>query len=123
MSCCKSRKTTKATAEACYALLLTGTNWLATEPNVTIKLGEALIAPVYNGSSRIKIDPNDRIIEDAEAGTGYFKTSWNSSEIKPEMGNITVTKKGDGVGWGAVYWQYFEQLDKITEQKVDSQQK
>jgi uncharacterized protein YfaS (alpha-2-macroglobulin family) len=30
------------------------------------------------------------------------------------MGNITVTKKDDGIGWGAVYWQYFEQLDKIT---------
>ncbi len=95
-------KTTKATAEACYSLLLTGTNWLATEPNVTIQLGE------------VKIDPaNDKNIK-TEAGTGYFKTSWNSSAIKPEMGNITVTKTGDGVGWGAVYWQYFEQLDKIT---------
>ena len=30
------------------------------------------------------------------------------------MGRITVTKPTDGVAWGAVYWQYFEQLDKIT---------
>jgi uncharacterized protein YfaS (alpha-2-macroglobulin family) len=29
------------------------------------------------------------------------------------MGNITVTKQEAGVAWGAVYWQYFEQLDKI----------
>ncbi|HEY9082634.1 MAG TPA: alpha-2-macroglobulin, partial [Vicingaceae bacterium] len=49
-----------------------------------------------------------------EAGTGYFKTSWSKTEIKPEMGNITVTKKDEGVAWGAMYWQYFEQLDKIT---------
>ena len=45
---------------------------------------------------------------------GYFTTSWNGNEIKPEQGNITVTKTNDGVAWGAVYWQYFEQLDKIT---------
>jgi uncharacterized protein YfaS (alpha-2-macroglobulin family) len=30
------------------------------------------------------------------------------------MGNIKVSKKDDGVAWGAIYWQYFEQLDKIT---------
>ena len=32
-------KTTKATAEACYALLLQGTDWLSNEPVVEIKLG------------------------------------------------------------------------------------
>jgi uncharacterized protein YfaS (alpha-2-macroglobulin family) len=30
------------------------------------------------------------------------------------MGEITVSKTDEGVAWGAVYWQYFEQLDKIT---------
>ena len=30
------------------------------------------------------------------------------------MGNVTVQKDSKGVAWGAVYWQYFEQLDKIT---------
>ncbi len=30
------------------------------------------------------------------------------------MANITVSKANDGVAWGAVYWQYFEDLDKIT---------
>jgi uncharacterized protein YfaS (alpha-2-macroglobulin family) len=30
------------------------------------------------------------------------------------MANITVTKSDDGVAWGGMYWQYFEQLDKIT---------
>ena len=49
-----------------------------------------------------------------EAGTGYYKTSWNSSEIKPEMGDVKLIKKGDGIAWGSLYWQYFEDLDKIT---------
>lgn len=49
-----------------------------------------------------------------EAGTGYFKTSWAPEAIVPEMGNVSVTRKTNGVSWGAMYWQYFEDLDKIT---------
>ncbi|NNM94798.1 MAG: hypothetical protein HKL88_04950 [Bacteroidia bacterium] len=102
-------RTTKATTEACYALLLRGTSWLATEPHVQIKLGSTLV------------DPKNMPDLKQEAGTGYFKTSWSGSDIKPDMGNITVTKSDSGVSWGAVYWQYFEQLDKITSSKTPLQ--
>ncbi len=102
-------QTTKATAEACYALLLRGSDWLTTESDIDIKLGNT------------DIDPRKMPDLKQEAGTGYFKTSWTGSDIKPEMGNITVTKKDSGVSWGAVYWQYFEQLDKITSSKTPLQ--
>lgn len=95
-------KTTKATVEAVYALLLRGTDWLASDELVDITLGN------------MKIEPEKIDNLQVEAGTGYFKTSWSGSEIKPEMGNVTVTKNDEGVAWGALYWQYFEQLDKIT---------
>ena len=95
-------KTTKATTEACYALLLKGTDWLAKEPIIEITVGD------------MKIDPKKIPEVKVEAGTGYFKTSWAGSDIKPQMGNVTVKKGDEGVSWGALYWQYFEQLDKIT---------
>jgi hypothetical protein len=95
-------KTTKATTEACYALLLRGTDLLASDQLVEIKVGNKLIDPKKMDDVKV------------EAGTGYFKTSWNKSEVKSNMGNVTVSKKDDGVAWGAMYWQYFEQLDKIT---------
>ena len=95
-------KTTKATSEACYALLRRGTDLLASDALVQIKVGDEVIDP--------KTRPDAKI----EAGTGYFTTAWTGAEIRPEMGNITVTKTDEGVAWGAVYWQYFEQLDKIT---------
>lgn len=95
-------KTTRATADACYALLIRGTNILASDKIVEVKLGNMVVDPT-------KID-NCKM----EAGTGYFKTSWSGDEIKPEMGKITVTKSDSGIAWGAVYWQYFEDLDKIT---------
>jgi uncharacterized protein YfaS (alpha-2-macroglobulin family) len=95
--------TTRATTEAVYALLLKGTDWLGTEPDVEITVGA------------IKLDPKNDASLNAEPGTGYFKKVWNGSDIKPEsMGKIKVEKKDQGVSWGAVYWQYFEQLDKIT---------
>ncbi len=95
-------KTTKATADACYALLLRGTNLLAEEGDVSIRIGKETI-------NTDKIDGVEK-----EAGTGYFQHRWTGSEIKTDMANITVTKENDGVAWGAVYWQYFEDLDKIT---------
>ncbi len=94
-------KTTKATSEAIYALLLRGSDLLANNNLVDISVGGQRINPYQSQKM-------------PEAGTGYFKTSWNTTEIKPEMGNISVTKSDEGVAWGAMYWQYFEQLDKIT---------
>ena len=95
-------QTTKSTAEACYALLLRGAKWLERPSTVSITLGD------------VKIDAAKPGTASPEAGTGYFKMSWSGADIKPAMGNITVTKGEAGVAWGAVYWQYFEQLDKIT---------
>jgi hypothetical protein len=96
-------ETTRSTAEACYALLLRGTKWLDHPSTVSIKLGDVTVDAAKPAGPAAP-----------EAGTGYFKTSWSESDIKPSMGNITVTKGEAGVAWGAVYWQYFEQLDKIT---------
>jgi uncharacterized protein YfaS (alpha-2-macroglobulin family) len=95
-------KTTKATVEACYALLLKGIDFLENDKLAEITLGDKLIDP--SKMDNVKV----------EAGTGYFKTSWSAGDIKPKMGNVKVTNKNDVVAWGALYWQYFEDLDKIT---------
>lgn len=101
-------KTTKATTEAIYALLLKGTDFLANEPQVEITVGNEKIDPKKAQKSKLETS--------TEAGTGYFKTSWQGNEITKEMANITIDKKDAGVSWGAVYWQYFEQLDKIKQE-------
>ncbi|MDB5283408.1 MAG: hypothetical protein JWO06_2483, partial [Bacteroidota bacterium] len=97
-------KTTKATSDACYALLLSGSDWLNTTEIPEVTIGGVKIEP---GKNAPKADP----------GTGYFKTSWSTSEIKPEMGKVSVKKQSKGIAWGALYYQYFEQLDKITSAK------
>jgi len=95
---------TKATAEACYALLLKGSNWLAEENKVTIQLGNTTLS-----STDAK----------TEAGTGYFKQKIPGEKVLQGMGHINVKiektdVKSSSSSWGAVYWQYFENLDKIT---------
>ena len=98
--------TTRATADACYALLLQGTQWLTAEPQVQLQLGGTTIS-----NTEVK----------TEAGTGYFKRRIEGQNVMPEMGNIKLAVSGAGTPsnggrlptWGAVYWQYFEDLDKI----------
>ncbi len=100
-------KTTKATAEACYALLLQGSDLLSDQKDVEINLGPT--------SFQVKAgDTND-----AQAGTGYFKRTVSGEKIVPEMGAVSINVSGgpsssSSISWGAVYWQYFEDLDKIT---------
>ena len=96
-------KTTKATTEAIYALLLTGGGLLSSDQLCQITVGDQTLDPS-------QFEEGNR----PQAGTGYFKTSWNGEEVKPEMGKITVSNPNPTVAWGAAYWQYFEQLDKIT---------
>ncbi len=92
-------KTTKATASACYALLRRGADFLAESKPIAITIGGA---------------PLDMSKIPQEAGTGYFKKAWKGEEIKPEMSKIVVSNPNKVVAWGAIYWQYFEQMDKIT---------
>jgi hypothetical protein len=97
-------RSTKATADACYALLMQGTNWLSAEPTVNVNLGGTTVSSSTG----------------AEAGTGYFKKVIDGPKVTPAMGNITVAVTNSSntgtasSSWGAVYWQYFEEMDKIT---------
>jgi uncharacterized protein YfaS (alpha-2-macroglobulin family) len=90
-------KTTKATADAVYALLLRGSNLLASDELVEVSLAGQEIKP-----------------EKVEAGTGFYEEKFLRGEIKPEMGNIGVKKVDQGVAWGSVHWQYLEDMSKVT---------
>ncbi|MGI4865258.1 MAG: alpha-2-macroglobulin family protein [Janthinobacterium lividum] len=90
-------ESTRATADACYALLLRGSDWTATPQPLQITVGGEKAQPAAT-----------------QAGTGYFKTTWPAAEIKPAQGKVTITKPDAGVAWGALYWQYFEDIDKVT---------
>ena len=94
-------KTTKATTEACYALLLNGTSWLSADPS-------------------LKVEVADKKIEFPTSEINPTLTKvWNGAEIQPDMSQVTLSKEGAGIAWGALHWQYYEDLDKITTHKND----
>jgi len=95
-------KTTKATVAACYALLMKGTDLLSESNEPEITIGEQKLADLQG--------PNP----EKEAGTGYQKVSIAGASVKPEMGKVQIKNNNQTIAWGALYWQYFEQLDKIT---------
>ena len=98
--------TTKATTDAIYALLMQGSDWLSLDESIEVTVGGE------------KINPSTLENVTVEAGTGYFKTSWSGNEIKPEMGEVTFSKTTNGISWGGLYWQYFEDLDKTSSAKT-----
>lgn len=90
-------ESTHATTDAVYTLLSSGSDWFAATGETTVTLGDKMV------------EPSDRA-----AGTGYFKESWSRSEITPAMGRVTVEHNGSGPAWGALYRQYFEEMDKVV---------
>ncbi len=93
-------KTTKATADACYALLFN--NSLSQENKATIQLGNTTFTT-------------------SQQDAGYLKQRIEGDKVSNDMGNVTVTtsaqsstQNSPSLSYGAVYWQYFEYLDKIT---------
>lgn len=95
-------KTTKATTDAVYALLLANTSLSAEPSPVHVQLGNHTLNP----------SP-----ENVEPGTGYFKTTIQGKEIDASMASLQITRTNGqpkDILWGGVYWQYFEDLDQIT---------
>lgn len=90
-------KTTKATADAVYALLLRGRDVLASDALVEVKIGGQEIKP-----------------EKTEAGTGFYEEKFAGGEVKSKFGEVTIKKVDQGVAWGSVHWQYMEDISKVT---------
>ncbi|HRE07446.1 MAG TPA: alpha-2-macroglobulin family protein, partial [Opitutaceae bacterium] len=90
-------KTTKATADAVYGLLLRGKSLLSSDALVEVSLGGTPIRP-----------------ENVEPGTGYYEKTLVRDEIRPAMGRVSVRKKDEGVSWGSVHWSYLEDVSKVT---------
>jgi uncharacterized protein YfaS (alpha-2-macroglobulin family) len=87
------------TVNAIYALLNQGSDLLANDGSVQLKVGNTTLQPAST-----------------EAGTGYFKETIPNSDINSETGKVTVSKSNKGIGWGAMYWQYYQDLDKVSNQ-------
>jgi hypothetical protein len=90
-------KTSKVTADAVYALLLRGSNLLASDKQVRVTLGDMEIVP-----------------DTIEAGTGFYEKKFIREEVLSDYGQVTLEKFDEGVAWGSLHWQYLEDMSKVT---------
>ncbi|MED5278890.1 MAG: alpha-2-macroglobulin family protein, partial [Verrucomicrobiota bacterium] len=90
-------KTTKATADAVYSILLGGDNLLASTKLVEVSLDGKKVEP-----------------KNVEAGTGFYQQKFGRGEITSALGQVQMTKHDAGVAWGSVHWQYLEDMSKVT---------
>jgi uncharacterized protein YfaS (alpha-2-macroglobulin family) len=98
--------TTKATAEAVYALMSTTSNATPTNSQTKVEYGNNLL----NLNALVQ-----------EAGTGYTKTIIPINQITPNTANVSFenTDKKFAITFGSVYYQYLEDLDKIKSATSD----
>jgi hypothetical protein len=92
----QSWSSTRSTADACYAIL----NYspvLKNSQDVSVTLGNAAIIPTQK-----------------QAGTGYSITKVDPSRISSDMGKVTLNAKTSDFAYGALHWQYFEDIEKVT---------
>ena len=100
-------ESTKATSLATYALLMKGTSYLSDDDLPSVKIGNEVLVFSENEATESK-----RYVS-ANPGLGHFKTSWSGSEINKELADIEIVKPTETPSYGAIYWQYFEDMDKV----------
>ncbi|MBO5740665.1 MAG: alpha-2-macroglobulin, partial [Bacteroidaceae bacterium] len=85
-----------ATADAVYALLTTGSDWLQHTGEVEIVIGKSVIK---NREGEL---------------LGYVNQEIPGKVM--DIRKVTVRKASEGIGWGAVYAEFEEELDKVQAQ-------
>lgn len=86
----------RGTAEVIFTILNSGKSWTTAESD------KATI--IWGGKELVNPDTK---------ASGYLKTSVKPEQIDKTLGTVTVTKPGPGIVQGGLFWQYYEDLDKI----------
>ncbi|THV56981.1 alpha-2-macroglobulin family protein [Chryseobacterium candidae] len=85
----------RGTAEVIFTILNSGKSWTGAESDkATIVWGGKEVAPQTQA-------------------TGYVKSSMKPETVDKNLATVTVTKPGPGIVQGGLFWQYYEDIDKI----------
>lgn len=98
--------TSRSTAEVIYTILNSGKSWTAAETKGSaIEMSQSDKATIIWGGKELT-NPDTK-------ATGYVKSAVNSENIDKNLASVTITKPGAGIVQGGLFWQYYEDLDKI----------
>ena len=93
--------TTKATTQSLYALILGQQDMDLNRGSIELKVGKE------------KKNVTKDIKSKTEEEVGIFTYQWLGDAVKSEMGTIEINNTTPQPVFGGIYWQYFEDMDKI----------
>ncbi|KMQ68829.1 hypothetical protein ACM39_05965 [Chryseobacterium sp. FH2] len=85
----------RGTSEVIFTILNSGKSWAGTESDK---------ATVVWGGKELQTQTQ---------ATGYVKSAVKTDVVDKNLATVTVTKPGPGIVQGGLFWQYYEDLDKI----------
>ncbi len=101
--------TSRSTAEVIFTLLNSGKSWTTPESD---KAEITWAGKRVDGVAGTESTPSP--MEKAGVrSTGYIKETVVSDKIDKSLAKLTVKKDGSGIVQGGLFWQYYEDLDKI----------
>ncbi len=89
-------RTTRATTDAIYAILLQGTELVSAENPAKIQIGK-----------------ENYTVDSKHHPAGYFQVKFDKTEITKDKAKIKIKNQSDSPQYGGMYWQYFEDADKV----------
>lgn len=106
----KQKQTTQwntpvASADAIYALLCNGRNWLADRGDVTLTLGRERLRTTDTSACPLQ-------------GLGYIKETYEEDNAALNACTLEVEKHDEGMAWGAVYAQYLSPVADVRAQST-----
>lgn len=87
--------TSRGTAEVIFTILNSGKSWTGNE------------------SDKAEISWGGKSLQPQTQATGYLKQTLKEEKINKDLATITVKKNSPGIVQGGLFWQYYENLDKI----------
>lgn len=85
----------RGTSEVIFTILNSGKSWTSAE------------------SDKATIIWGGKELQPQTQATGYVKSTIKTDVLNKNLGTVTVTKPGPGIVQGGLFWQYYEDLDKI----------
>ena len=91
-----------AAADAVYALLAGGRDWLADQGDVRISLGKEITIETLTDDSTVP-------------GLSYVRKTYTDDSPAVRTTNVTVEKRDQGFAWGAVYAQFLSPMSDLKQ--------
>ena len=85
----------RGTAEVIFTILNSGKSWTSAD------------------SDKAEITWGGKQLNPQTQATGYVKQSINSDKLDKDLGTVIIKKDSPGIVQGGLFWQYYEDLDKI----------